>query len=158
MVRKSYWSNLKDIVLVGCRHSSLDLSAPSILPPRVWVPTTPSTLFSIYIVQIVYLSIELECEKNKDKQKEAGIGPFFEKKTILFFLYMCFFLPMSGMELEPSILEHSVIINYDSIVILTRKMLIFATLSRVINYNYRNMNFVHSSTYKATMQFLKFWF
>ena len=31
----------------GCRHSSVDLSAPSILPPRVWVPSTPSMLFSI---------------------------------------------------------------------------------------------------------------
>ena len=36
--------------------------------------------FSIYIVQIVNLSFELECEKNENKQKEAGIGPFFLKK------------------------------------------------------------------------------
>ena len=28
-------------------------------------------LFSIYIVQIVYLLFELECEKNENKQKEA---------------------------------------------------------------------------------------
>ena len=40
-------------------------------------------LFSIYIVQIVYLSFELECEKNENKQKEAGIGPFL-KKIVLF--------------------------------------------------------------------------
>ena len=32
--------------------------------------------FSIYKVQIVYLSFELECERNKNKQKEAGIGLF----------------------------------------------------------------------------------
>ena len=25
----------------------------------------------------LYLSFELECEKNENKQKEAGIGPFF---------------------------------------------------------------------------------
>ena len=25
-----------------------------------------------------YLSFELECEKNENKQKEAGIGPFFK--------------------------------------------------------------------------------
>ena len=37
-------------------------------------------LFSIYIVQIVYLSFVLECEKNENKQKEAGIGPFFKKQ------------------------------------------------------------------------------
>ena len=40
-------------------------------------------LFSIYIVQIVYLSFELECEKNENKQKEAGIGPFFEKNQFI---------------------------------------------------------------------------
>ena len=39
--------------------------------------------FSIYIVQIVYLSFELECEKNENKRKEAGIGPFFLKKTMV---------------------------------------------------------------------------
>ena len=61
----------------GCRHSSVDLSAPSILPPQVQVPSTPSMVFSIYIVQIVYLSFELECEKNENKQKVAGISPFF---------------------------------------------------------------------------------
>ena len=35
-----------------------------------------STLFSIYIVEIVYCSFELECEKNENIQKEARIGPF----------------------------------------------------------------------------------
>ena len=66
-----------------CRHSLVDLSAPSILPIRVQGPSTPSTLFSIYNVQIVYLSfeLELECEKNKNKQKEAEIGPFFKKTS-----------------------------------------------------------------------------
>ena len=34
--------------------------------------------FSIYIVQVVYLSFELECEMNKNKQKEARISPFFK--------------------------------------------------------------------------------
>ena len=63
---------------VGCRDSSVDLSLP-----RVWVPSTPSMLFSIYIVQIVYLSFELDCEKNENKQKEAGIGPFFKIQTTL---------------------------------------------------------------------------
>ena len=58
----------------GSRHSLVDLSAPSIQLPRVRVPSTPSMLF-----QIVYLSFELECDKNKNKQKDAGIGPFFNK-------------------------------------------------------------------------------
>ena len=57
-------------------NSSVDLSAPFILPPWVWLPITPSTLFSIYKVQIVYLSLELECEKNENKQKEAGMANF----------------------------------------------------------------------------------
>ena len=51
---------------------------PSILPPQVGVPSTPFMLFSIYIVQIVYLTFELEFEKNENKQKEAGIGPFLK--------------------------------------------------------------------------------
>ena len=33
----------------GVPHSTVDLSLPSILPPRVWVPSTPSRLLSIYI-------------------------------------------------------------------------------------------------------------
>ena len=40
-------------------------------------PSLQSTLFSIYTVQIVYLSLGMECEKNENKQKEAAIGPFF---------------------------------------------------------------------------------
>ena len=52
----------------------MDSSAPSILPPWVRVPSA----FSIYIVQIVYFSFELECESNENKQKEAGIGPFLK--------------------------------------------------------------------------------
>ena len=51
----------------GCRHSSMDSSAPSTLPPQVQVPSTPTTLFQFIKVQIVYLSLELVCEKNKNK-------------------------------------------------------------------------------------------
>ena len=61
-------------------HSSVDSSAPSILPPRVQVPSTQSMLYSINIVQIVYLSFELEIKKNENKQKEAEIGSFFKKR------------------------------------------------------------------------------
>ena len=49
----------------------MDSSAPTILLPRVRVPSTPSTLFS-FIVFVLYLS----CEKNENKQKGAGFGPF----------------------------------------------------------------------------------
>ena len=47
--------------------------------PRVQIPSTPSTLFSIYIDQILYLSFGLGCETNENKQKEVGIGLFFKK-------------------------------------------------------------------------------
>ena len=59
--------------LLGCRHSSVDSSTP----PRVRVPSTPSTPLSFIVKFVLYLS----CEKSKNKQKEAGFGPFFLKKT-----------------------------------------------------------------------------
>ena len=49
-----------------------------ILWPQVKIPSTTSTLFSIELVQIMYLSFELECEKNKSNQKEARIDPFLK--------------------------------------------------------------------------------
>ena len=55
---------------LGYRHSSVDLSAPSILLPWVRVPITPSTLLSIYILIVSY-------EKDENKQKEAVIGQLF---------------------------------------------------------------------------------
>ena len=52
--------------ILGCYHSSVDSSVPSILPPQVWVSSTPS-IFLINNFQIVYLSFELKCEKNENK-------------------------------------------------------------------------------------------
>ena len=46
---KFYKQPIKTILKLGCRHSSVDSSAPTILPPQVWVPSTPSTLFSFII-------------------------------------------------------------------------------------------------------------
>ena len=37
----------------GSRHSSIVLSAPTILRPRVWIPSRPSLLFSICIIEIL---------------------------------------------------------------------------------------------------------
>ena len=46
------------------------------LQSRVQIPSTTCMLSSIYIVvQIMYLSFQLECGKNGNKQKEARIGP-----------------------------------------------------------------------------------
>ena len=56
-------------------------SAPTILPPRVWVPSTPSTLLS-FAVFVLYLP----CEKEENKQEEAGFGPFKKMaNTVRFF-------------------------------------------------------------------------
>ena len=60
---------LPNISLHRCCHSSVDLSAPTILLPRVRVPSTPSMLFS-FIVLVLHLS----CGNNKNKQKEAGLA------------------------------------------------------------------------------------
>ena len=49
----------------------MELPVPTILPLRVRVPSTPSTLLS-FIVFVLYLS----CEKNENKQNEAEFGPF----------------------------------------------------------------------------------
>ena len=62
---------------MGCRHGSVDSSVPSILPPRVRVPSTPSMLLSIYILQFTIYILHLEKMKIK---REVGIGPFFLKK------------------------------------------------------------------------------
>ena len=44
-------------------NSSVDFSPPTILPPQVQVPNTPSTLFS----SIVKFPLYLSCEKNKKR-------------------------------------------------------------------------------------------
>ena len=62
---------------MGCRCSSVDSSAPTILPPRVRVPSTPSTLFIVKICTMLSLC----WERTKINKKEAGFGPFFLKKS-----------------------------------------------------------------------------
>ena len=65
-----FQNHLKVMSGMGCRHSSVDLSALSILLPRVRLPSTLSMLLS-FIVIVLYLS--LQCEKRtKIKRKEAG--------------------------------------------------------------------------------------
>ena len=54
-------------LFMGCRHSSVDLSAPSILPPRVWVPITLSMLLSIYILNcIIWKRREYKHKRDRD--------------------------------------------------------------------------------------------
>ena len=62
---------------MGCCHSSVDSSTPSILPSRVLVHSTPSILLSIYIWFV-------SCIKGENKQKR---GPF--KKTVKSIKWWC---------------------------------------------------------------------
>ena len=56
------------------------LSAPSILRPRVRIPSTPSTHFSICIIEIVM-------GKGLNKQKGGRDWPIFYKKYTTSLLY-----------------------------------------------------------------------
>ena len=57
----------------------VDSSVPTILPARVRVPSSPSMLLSVMVNFAPYLS----CEKNENKQKEAGFGPFYKEKSVI---------------------------------------------------------------------------
>ena len=50
-------------------------SAPTILRPRVRIPSTPAMLFSICIIEIVLELLELE--KNENKKKRPGLAHIF---------------------------------------------------------------------------------
>ena len=56
------------LTALGGRHRSVVSSAPTILQPRVRIPSSPSTLFFKIVLFKLY---------RENKQKEAGIGPFF---------------------------------------------------------------------------------
>ena len=62
--------------MICCKICIICLKRPATpgLSPKHTIYT-----FSIHIVQIVNLSFEMECEKDENKQKEAGIGPFLKK-------------------------------------------------------------------------------
>ena len=63
----------------GCRHSLVDLSAPSILLPQVQLPSTPSILLSFIIIFVLYLSLQCET-RTKINKKRLGLGHFFYKR------------------------------------------------------------------------------
>ena len=65
---------------LGCRNSSVDSSAPSILPPQVQVLSTPSTLLSFMVKFVLYFLFY--CEKNERKLKEAQVWPKKEDSQI----------------------------------------------------------------------------
>ena len=59
------------------RHSSALLAVPTILLPRVQVPSTPIGMLLPFIVKFV---LYLFCKKNEDKQKRPGLAHFFKKE------------------------------------------------------------------------------
>ena len=73
------WHLINSKMAMGCCHSSVDSSARSNLPLWVQVPSTPSTLLSVFIWIV-------SCWKDENKQKEVGIGPFFKKTQKWLFL------------------------------------------------------------------------
>ena len=92
------WKRILDLVrlkvrllVIGCRHSSVDLSALSILPPQLRLPSTPATLLSFIVDFVLYLS--LKCDKRtKINKKRPGFGTFFEKILhIIWPIKVCFY-------------------------------------------------------------------
>ena len=76
---RTSWSSVSSHLWVTtrpgwCHHSAVDSSVPSILLPQDRLPSTPSMLLSLIVKFVLYWS--LYCEKNENKQKETGFGPF----------------------------------------------------------------------------------
>ena len=69
----NFYKNYKKLRM-ACRHSSVDSSVPSILPPRVPVRCTPSTFYQ-FIFELCHV------EKDKSKQKRLGLVQLFFKKV-----------------------------------------------------------------------------
>ena len=55
----------QDLVIKECRHSSVDLSAPTILPPRVRVPSTQSTFFTVKYCHCVEKRTEINKKRGR---------------------------------------------------------------------------------------------
>ena len=73
-----FWS-IKTFQYWGGRHSSVVLSAPTILRPQVRIPSTPSMLFSI--------CIEIVTKKDR-KQNKKRLGLAHLKKDIPIFFHL----------------------------------------------------------------------
>ena len=75
-----YLSMLKvKILILGCHHSSVDSSASSLQLPRVWDPSTPSMLLSIYIWFVL-------CGKDKINKKRTWLAHFLKNIILDFWL------------------------------------------------------------------------
>ena len=63
----TYWQTVQT---KGCRHSSVDSSVPTILLPRVWVPSRPSALLSFIVKFVLYV-------KRTKITKRCRVWPIF---------------------------------------------------------------------------------
>ena len=80
------WKNIFNLGLLTLLSGYL---CPPSCCPRFESQAHHLFFFSFYIVQIVHLSFELECERNEYKQKDTGIGPFLKKSIYNFKLLAC---------------------------------------------------------------------
>ena len=71
---------VKQLWNYGCRSSSVNLSALTILLTRVRVPSTPSMLFEVKFVLYLFVIV---LRKVRKKQKETGFGPFLNNYVIM---------------------------------------------------------------------------
>ena len=58
---------------IGCRHISVDFSAPSILPPWVRVPSTPSMFFQFISFKLDICHLNWNVKKSKKRQGMAHL-------------------------------------------------------------------------------------
>ena len=96
----SAWSALSNfrwnsILILGSRHNRtqwLRLRLQS-NDPLVRIPSTTATFFSIHkvVVDTICTQLLLECEKNENKQKEAGSDPFKNKAFMFGLSSECLF-------------------------------------------------------------------
>ena len=58
----------------GCRHSSVDSSALSVLSPQVLVPSTPSTLFQFILFKLYICHLNWNMKRTKINKKRPGLA------------------------------------------------------------------------------------
>ena len=92
---------------MGCRHSSVDSSAPTILPPWVRFPSTPTMLLSFIVKFVLYLS----CENNEINKKRPGLAHFLEKGSRLNLWFHASFYFLKWALTQPLFLLLSVFTN-----------------------------------------------
>ena len=85
----------------GCRYSSVDLSAPFIMPPRVRVPSTPSTIFQFILFKLYICHLNWNVKRTKINKNWPGLARFL-KKTLLWLMAHSLALPWAPIPISPS--------------------------------------------------------